>query len=162
MKASQHMVAESSTPPSSRASSVLMGRQDYISAILRLTGMELYKIRRRLMSKVLSFISVLSVLSIFGLLALAAFLMAKDGTPPDDILRFSEALRLPGSLSLIVQLLLTLGQIVVIILVSTIVGGEYADKTVRLMLTRGPSRTQFLLAKIGASTVCIMLGVVGI
>jgi len=162
MKASQHMVAESATPPSSRASSVLMGRQDYISAILRLTGMELYKIRRRLMSKVLSFISVLSVLSLFGLLALAAFLMAKDGTPSDAILRFSEALRLPGSLSLIVQLLLTLGQILVIILVSTIVGGEYTDKTVRLMLTRGPSRTQFLLSKIGASTVCIMLGVVGI
>ena len=52
----------------------MLGRQDYISATLRLTGMELYKIRRRLMSKVLSFISVLSTVSLFGLIALAAFL----------------------------------------------------------------------------------------
>src|SRR5947207_3516873 len=151
MNSTQHMVAESSTPPSGRASSVLMGRQNYISAMLRLIGMELYKIRRRRMSKVLSFISILAVVSLLGLFALAAFLMAKDGTPPEAILRFSEVLRLPASLSLVTQLLTTLGQILVIILVSTIVGGEYADKTVRLMLTRGPTRTQFLLSKIGAS-----------
>ena len=86
----------------------MLGRQDYISATLRLTGMELYKIRRRLMSKVLSFISILSTVSLFGLIALAAFLMAKNGTPPETIQRFSEALRLPGSLSLVEQLLLTL------------------------------------------------------
>jgi len=162
MKSSQHTIAESSTSPSSRASSVMLGRQDYISATLRLTGMELYKIRRRLMSKVLSFISILSTVSLFGLIALAAFLMAKNGTPPEAIQRFSEALRLPGSLSLVVQLLLTLGQILIIILVSTIVGGEHTDKTVRLMLTRGPTRTQFLLSKIGAAIACTLLGVAGI
>lgn len=162
MKFSQHTIAESSTPPSGRASSVLLGRQDYISATLRLTGMELYKIRRRLMSKVLSFISVLSTVSLFGLIALATFLMAKNGTPPEAIQRFSEALRLPGSLSMGVQLLLTLGQILIIILVSTIVGGEHTDKTLRLMLTRGPTRTQFLLSKIGAAIACIVLGAAGI
>jgi ABC-type transport system involved in multi-copper enzyme maturation permease subunit len=162
MKSSQHTIAESSTSQSSRASSVLMGRQDYVSAMLRLTGMELYKIRRRLMSKVLSFISILSTVSLFGLIALATFLMAKNGTPPEAIQRFSEALRLPESLSLVVQLLLTLGQILIIILVSTIVGGEHTDKTVRLMLTRGPTRTQFLLSKIGAAIVCIVLGIAGI
>src|SRR2546421_5604198 len=161
MKSSQHTIAESSTSPSSRASSVMLGRQDYISATLRLTGMELYKIRRRLMSKVLSFISILSTVSLFGLIALAAFLMAKNGTPPEAIQRFSEALRLPGSLSLVVQLLLTLGQILIIILVSTIVGGEHTDKTVRLMLTRGPTRTQFLLSKIGAAVVCNAVGLPG-
>jgi ABC-type transport system involved in multi-copper enzyme maturation permease subunit len=162
MKSSQHTIAESSTSQSSRASSVLMGRQDYVSAMLRLTGMELYKIRRRLMSKVLSFISILATVSLFGLIALATFLMAKNGTPAEAIQRFSEALRLPESLSLVVQLLLTLGQILIIILVSTIVGGEHTDKTVRLMLTRGPTRTQFLLSKIGAAIVCIVLGIAGI
>jgi ABC-type transport system involved in multi-copper enzyme maturation permease subunit len=50
----------------------------------------------------------------------------------------------------------------IIILVSTIVGGEHTDKTVRLMLTRGPTRTQFLLSKIGAAIVCIVLGIAGI
>jgi ABC-type transport system involved in multi-copper enzyme maturation permease subunit len=162
MKSSYRAVSASSAPPASRASSVLMGRLDYVSVLLRLTGMELYKIRRRLMSKVLTFISVISTISLFGLLALAAFLMTKNGTPPEDIQRFSASLRLPDSLSLVVQLLLTLGQILIIILVSTIVGGEYTDKTVRLMLTRGPTRAQFLLSKIGASLVSIVLGVVGL
>ena len=139
MKSSYRAMPESSIPPAGRASSVLMGQQDYVSVLLRLTGMELYKIRRRLMSKVLTFIGIMATVSLFGLLALATFLEAKSGAPPEVLRRFSESLRLPESLSLVTQLLLTLGQILIIILVSTIVGGEYTDKTVRLMLTRGPT-----------------------
>ena len=138
MKSSYRAMPESSIPPAGRASSVLMGQQDYVSVLLRLTGMELYKIRRRLMSKVLTFIGIMATVSLFGLFAL------------------------PESLSLITQLLLTLGQILIIILVSTIVGGEYTDKTVRLMLTRGPTRTQLLLSKIGAAADAVVLCVVGI
>ncbi len=138
MKSSYRAMPESSIPPASRASSVLMGQQDYVSVLLRLTGMELYKIRRRMMSKVLTFIGIMATVSLFGLFAL------------------------PESLSLITQLLLTLGQILIIILVSTIVGGEYTDKTVRLMLTRGPTRTQLLLSKIGAAADAVVLCVVGI
>src|SRR6266568_3960088 len=162
MKTSYQAMPGSSNAPSGRASSVLMGRQDYISSVLRLTGMELYKIRRRLMSKVLAFISIISTVSLFGLLALAAFLMTKNGIPTEDIRRFSESLRLPESLFLVVQLLQTLGLVLIIILVSTIVGGEYADKTMRLMLTRGPTRTQLLLSKVGAALSCVVLVVVGI
>ena len=162
MKSSYRAMSESSIPPAGRASSVLMGQQDYVSVLLRLTGMELYKIRRRLMSKVLTFISIMATVSLFGLLALATFLEAKSGAPPEVLRRFSESLRLPKSLFLVTQLLLTLGQILIIILVSTIVGGEYTDKTVRLMLTRGPTRTQLLLSKIGAAADAVVLCVVGI
>jgi ABC-type transport system involved in multi-copper enzyme maturation permease subunit len=139
-----------------------MGRQDYASVMLRLIGMELYKLRRRVMSKVLSIISILSTIGLFGLIALAAFLMANNGTPQGVITGFSDSLRLPQSLNLVVELLQTLGLVLIVILVSTIAGGEYSDKTVRLMLTRGPTRTQLLLSKIGAALVCIFLGVVGI
>lgn len=162
MKSSYRAIPEASIPPAGRASSVLMGRQDYVSVLLRLTGMELYKIRRRMMSKVLTSISIIATVSLFGLLALATFLEAKSGAPPEVLSRFSDSLRLPGSLSLVTQLLLTLGQILIIILVSTIVGGEFSDKTARLMLTRGPTRTQFLLSKIGAAIAAVVLGVVGI
>ena len=161
MKSSYRAIPEASIPPAGRASSVLMGRQDYVSVLLRLTGMELYKIRRRMMSKVLTSISIIATVSLFGLLALATFLEAKSGAPPEVLRRFSDSLRLPGSLSLTTQLLLTLGQILIIILVSTIVGGEFTDKTARLMLTRGPTRTQFLLSKIGAAIVAVVLGVAG-
>ncbi len=67
MKSSYRAMPESSIPPASRASSVLMGQQDYVSVLLRLTGMELYKIRRRMMSKVLTFIGIMATVSLFGL-----------------------------------------------------------------------------------------------
>ena len=94
MKSSYQAMPGSAHSPAGRASSVLMGRQDYISSMLRLTGMELYKLRHRLMSKVLAFIGIISTVSLFGLLALATFLMAKNGTPTEDIRRFSESLNL--------------------------------------------------------------------
>ena len=162
MESAPHVTSDPAASPSRRASSVLIGRQDYLSVLLRLTGMELYKIRRRTMSKVLSSISIIATLSLFGLIALAAFLAINNGTSPENVRNFTEALRLPRSLVLIEQLLLTLGQILIIILVSTIVGGEYNSGTIRLMLTRGPSRTQFLLSKVGAAITCIGLGVVAI
>ena len=162
MESAPQVMPDPMVSPSTRASSVLIGRQDYLSVLLRLTEMELYKIRRRTMSKVLSSISIIATLSLFGLIALAAFLAINNGTSPENVRNFTEALRLPRSLVLIEQLLLTLGQILIIILVSTIVGGEYNSGTIRLMLTRGPSRTQFLLSKVGAAITCIGLGVVAI
>src|SRR5438128_434236 len=161
MKSAQHMMSEPASSQSARASSVLMGRQDFVSVLLRLIGMELYKLRRRMMSKVLSIISIVATLSLFGLIALVAFLMTRNGTSALVITNFSAGLRLPASLSLVGQLILTLGEILMIILVSTIVGGEYTDKTVRLMLTRGPTRTQILLSKVGAAIACIGMGVLG-
>ena len=162
MESAPQVMPDPMASPSTRASSVLIGRQDYLSVLLRLTEMELYKIRRRTMSKVLSSISIIATLSLFGLIALAAFLAINNGTSPENVRNFTEALRLPRSLVLIEQLLLTLGQILIIILVSTIVGGEYNSGTIRLMLTRGPSRTQFLLSKVGAAITCIGFGVVAI
>ena len=162
MESAPQVMPDPIASPSTRASSVLIGRQDYLSVLLRLTEMELYKIRRRTMSRVLSSISIIATISLFGLIALAAFLAINNGTSPENVRSFTEALRLPRSLALIEQLLLTLGQILIIILVSTIVGGEYNSGTIRLMLTRGPSRTQFLLSKVGAAITCIGLGVVAI
>ncbi|MGI9061312.1 MAG: ABC transporter permease [Ktedonobacteraceae bacterium] len=162
MKTAPHVISEPRTSSPERASSVMMGRQDYTSVLLRLIGMELYKLRRRLMSKVLGGIAILAMIGLFALIAVGAFYLSRGGSTLDEIAGYSRSLRLPSSLYLIVQLLNTLGQILIIILVSTIVGGEYADKTARLMLTRGPTRTQYLFAKVGVAAVCIILGVVGI
>ncbi len=57
--------------------------------------------------------------------------------------------------------------IILIILAATIVGGEYSVGTIRLLLTRGPTRTQYFLAKIGAILISIVavllaLAIVGI
>ncbi len=104
-----------------RTPSVIMGRQDYISVLLRLTAMELYKIRRRLMSKALLGFGLLFMVGIFFFNFLCILAM---------------------------------------VLMGTIVGGEYSLGTVHLMFTRGPTRLQFLFAKIAALAVCIVIGVV--
>src|SRR5258708_8435411 len=51
------------------------------------------------------------------------------------------------------------GAFLLIPLVGSLVGGEFSLGTVRFMFTRGPTRTQFLFAKLGATIVCIVIGV---
>ncbi len=55
------------------ANSVMMGRQDYLSVLLRLTGMELYKLRNRAMSVVLGTIGVLAIVMAFLLSCMSRY-----------------------------------------------------------------------------------------
>lgn len=180
-------------PAPVRTETVFMGRDDFFSTIIRLIGVELYKLRRRSMSKVLGTISILSIILIFGVISLgtiftvnvpaASFLppacgqvrdpqqLCLDHTPmqadlnqaeqikQEQLRSISKPLRVPDSLGTAMQVINFIGTILVLVMVGTIVGGEYGMGTVRLMFTRGPTRTQFLLSKIGASLVCIIIGV---
>ncbi len=164
MESAQQAIEERIIPPAQRASSIHMGPQNYLSVILRLIGMEIFKLRRRVMSKVLVIINIIASIGMFALVAVYVYLFMRSGAtlPPGTLQSISEPLRLPMSLFLIQQLLLTLGQVLIVILVSTIVGGEYSSGTIRLMFTRGPTRMQILLSKVGTALVCILLCVIGI
>ncbi len=175
-----------------RTESVILGRQDYVSVLLRLIGMELYKIRRRIMSKVLVSITIVISILIFLLFSLNTFFVMNAPpesfappcpsssdlqpgqpkptcTPPsaaqvaqlrEDALRSaSEPLRLPTSLNIAIQFALSAGTILIIILIGATAGGEFSIGTVRLMYTRGPTRSQFLLAKVGVAAVCAAIGI---
>jgi ABC-type transport system involved in multi-copper enzyme maturation permease subunit len=175
-----------------RSASVVMGRQDYLSVVLRLIGMELYKLRRRAMSKVLGIIAIALAVLPFALVAFGTFATANapagsfgsscqsvgpngqpQQAPPANcptpspaqvaqerqsiVENTSSPLRLPVSLNVAVQYGLIVGIILLVILVGTIVGGEYATGTIRLLFIRGPTRTQFLIAKLGASFIIIFI-----
>src|SRR5260370_8338550 len=56
-----------------RTSTVILGRQDYVFVLLRLIGMELYKMRRRVMSKVLGSIAIAIPILVFFLVSLSTF-----------------------------------------------------------------------------------------
>lgn len=178
-------------PVSVRRHTVIMGRQDFLSVVLRLTGVELYKIRRRVMSKVLSSIAIFIIFLAFALIAAISFVIAIEPPsaflPPscaiartpgcldhaptqielaqaakaqqDEVKSVSSSLRLPDSLLFSMQTINTTALVLLVILAGTIVGGEYGVGTVRLLFTRGPTRTQFLLSKIGAILACSVLGV---
>jgi len=192
--------AENEIPHPVRSSSVVMGRQDYLSVMLRLIGMELYKLRRRRMSRVLGSIAAALAIILFLLISIGSFLTqnapAESFAPPcqtlsnpgatpangnpgpgqptncptpspaqleqlrhDALESVSTPLRLPISLNVAVQFALTPCTVLIIILIGTMVGGEYSIGTVRLLFTRGPTRTQFLLAKVGAAFISVLIGI---
>jgi hypothetical protein len=165
-----------------RSSTVTLGRMDFLSVLWRATLGELYKIRRRAMSKVLIIIGVVSVLIIFsviGLIYLAVSSAGNSQTCKTDATgqticqpiketqglegtkqSIAAGLHLPGSLLVAGNILDMIGTILLVILAGTMVGGEFGVGTIRLMLTRGPTRSQFLFAKILAILISIVLAVV--
>jgi ABC-type transport system involved in multi-copper enzyme maturation permease subunit len=166
-----------SIPTPVRRETVVMGRQGFFSVVLRLIGVELYKLRRRTMSRVLITIAVLCVCLVFAISGVSALMVlstpvssyTQSGTLSQaqakqariDILSgVSESLRLPNSLLATAQIINSVGLLLIIILAGTIVGGEYGVGTIRLMFTRGPTRTQFFAAKLGAILFCIVLSTV--
>ena len=178
-----------------RTKSVILGKQSFLPILLRLIGMEIYKIRRRVMSKVLLSIAIVIAILVFLLFSLNTFFIlnappesfsppcpptnapsqgqAQPNCPPpstaqvtqfrESVLRnASEPLRLPTSLSLAIQVALSAGTILIIILIGSSAGGEFSIGTVRLMYTRGPTRLQFLLAKVGVAALCAAIGILTI
>ncbi|HLH61320.1 MAG TPA: ABC transporter permease subunit [Ktedonobacteraceae bacterium] len=149
------LTAQSDSYAAETSQTVIFGRQDYFSILLRLIGMELYKIRRRPMSKGLGIIAVVAVILLFLVVLFVTLLVVQRGASlsPSPLLP-------PLALYLVNQAVLILGQVLIVILLGAMVGGEYGVGTVRLMLTRGPTRAQFLLAKAGAALICCAIGAV--
>ena len=165
-------------PDVTRVAPIAMGRKDYLSVLLRLIGMDVYKVRRRLMSKVLLLAGTLVIAFVFVVLGLAAWRIASQPVtsyaPPNCAVHQVEGcinhspatladmqhekqrilnggaqlMNIPGVWNVeervVIEILVVLG----IILAGALVGGEYSLGTVRLMFTRGPTRVQFLIAKI--------------
>ncbi len=202
MSSMPQSMAEPKEPQFERSKNVVMGKQDFTSVLLRGIGGELYKIRRRPLSKVLLLIGIAFIILGFGFLSISSIISASSPVesylPPrcdnssngiqeqclnraptqQDLAKAEQAkqqevrataapLHLPGSLSTAIDIINFIGVILLIILAGTIAGGEYNIGTVRIMLTRGPTRTQFLLAKFGTMLICslftlFILGLLGI
>src|SRR5260370_20988164 len=163
-------------PAPKRSNTVVLGHQDFISVLLRSISGELYKLRRRAMPKILLLFAILIMIITFLFPALAAGSSSHDTCTIDsngqqhcipqsqaDVQKqkeaVSESLRLPSSLSTSINVINFIGTISLLILTGSIVGGEYGIGTIRLMLTRWPTRTQFLLAKIGTVIICVLITV---
>jgi len=165
-------------PDIQRVAPIVQGCKDYLSVLLRLIGMDLYKVRRRLLSKVLLFVGTLVIAVLFLVIGIAAwhlasqpvtsFVPANCAVLPHNVgcinhpatqadMQHEKQRILNGAAQLlnisgvwnveelfVIQVFAVLG----IILAGALVGGESSLGTIRLMFTRGPTRVQFLLAKI--------------
>ena len=67
-----------------RTKSVILGKQSYLSTLLRLIGMEMYKIRRRIMSKVLLSIAIIIAILVFLLFSINTFFVLN--APPESFI----------------------------------------------------------------------------
>ena len=81
-------------------------------------------------------------------------------TQQNTLVSDTALLRPPNSIVLTVDIIKYVGLIILVIIAGTIMGGEYSIGTIRLMLTRGPTRTQFLWAKIVAILISVVVSVV--
>lgn len=169
-------------------------KPNILSMVWHLTTAELYKTRRRRMSKVLGSILIVGTLLVFGAVGLNAALTQQQSVesflPPscanfgnntlnipclnhkptqaelakatqlkqERVQAFTAPLVFPDSANPITVVLSMFGLILLIILVGSNAGGEYSTGTIRQLYVRGPSRIQFLLAKIFAALLYILIG----
>lgn len=161
-----------------RVAPITKGRTDYLSVLLRLIGMDLYKVRRRRLSKVLLLVGTLVTAAVFLTFGIAAWHFASEPVTsfvPASCAQFphnvgcithpatladmqrekqrilagaAQYLTMPGVWNIEEQFVIQLLAVLGIILAGALVGGEYSLGMVRLMFTRGPTRLQFLFAKI--------------
>jgi ABC-type transport system involved in multi-copper enzyme maturation permease subunit len=167
-------------PDAKRVAPIVMGRKDFLSVLFRLVGMDLYKVYRRLLARVLLLVGTCIIALVFLGIGIAvlhyvsepvtSFVPSKCAATPQlsaagciahqpatladmqhEKLRVvnggAQFLTLPGVLFTEEHFFILPLAVLGVILAGTLVGGEYSLGTVRLMFTRGPTRLQFLIAK---------------
>ena len=126
----------------------------------RLIGAELFKMRKRMMTKVLLFVLV-GIMVVFYLLLFAvskANLPSTGGGP--RLGQIENLLGLPVALPFAMSMLASFGSVLAVILVASMMGNEYNWRTIRTALTFSEGRLRFLTAKLTAAAILILIGMV--
>lgn len=129
-------------------------------SLLRTTGVELIKIRKRRVTWI-SFGIVVAFLA-FMIIVLRVIIKGAEGPGSESFGEINSALRFPLGFGAVSVLEVQFGLWAVLVLVSLLVGSEYGWGTLRLVLARGPSRTELMMAKLLALLVTITFGTVAI
>ena len=125
----------------------------------RLINAELFKLRKRLMTRVLLFVLV-GIMIVLYLLLLAVSRVAIPVHGSEEIGTIQNLLGLPLALPFALSILSSLGTILAVILVASSVGTEYSWRTMRTMLICSESRLKLLGAKLVAAGILILIGMV--
>ncbi|MCX6003749.1 MAG: ABC transporter permease subunit [Chloroflexi bacterium] len=128
------------------------------SGLGRMIGAELFKLRKRQMTKVLLAILV-GIIAIVNLLLLA---ISKINLPADGhaMGNIQNLLGLPVAIPFALSLISSFGIVLAIILTASSVGNEYNWRTIRTALISSESRFKFLTAKLVSLGILILIGMV--
>ena len=129
-----------------------------------LISAELLKIRKRRATWIV--FGVLTAILAFFFIALRLIIQASEGTRPDQSGRgfdlMNQSLGFPQGFGALSTLGTQTGPWLLIVLVALLVGSEYSWGTLRPVLARGPSRTGFLITKLIAITIVVVIGTLAV
>ncbi|MHC4278075.1 MAG: ABC transporter permease subunit [Planctomycetota bacterium] len=125
----------------------------------RLIGAELFKLRKRLMTRVLLFVLVGIVILLY-LLLLAVSKVAIPAHGPEEIGEIQNLLGLPLAIPFALSILSSFGSVLAVILMASSVGNEYNWRTIRTVLICSESRFKLLGAKLISVGILVLIGLV--
>jgi ABC-2 type transport system permease protein len=129
-----------------------------VRAVTRLINAELFKLRKRAMTRTLLFV-LIGIIAILYLLLLA---VSKVTIPvhQSEIGAIENLLGLPVAIPFALSILASFGSVLAVILIASSVGNEYNWRSIRTMLICSESRLKLLGAKLIAAAVFILIGMV--
>jgi len=135
---------------SERGDAIPASSLGWLAETWRLTRWQLFLARRRLMSKILLILLVAFYAIVVGFVTLIYFVIKNSSSGPSDITVVSNFITFPTSLGLAGIYTRIVGVLLLCVLVGALTGSEYGFGTLRLILPRGTSRVQLLVAQISA------------
>jgi ABC-2 type transport system permease protein len=125
--------------------------------VTRLIGAELFKLRKRLMTRVLLFVLV-GITIILYLLLLAVSKIAIPAHGSAEMGEIQNLLGLPMAIPFALSILSSLGSVLAVILMASSVGNEYNWRTIRTVLICSESRFKLLGAKLISTGILVLIG----
>lgn len=127
----------------------------------RLIGAELFKLRKRLMTRVLLFVLIGLVVVIYMLLlAVSKVPLSAQAQDRMNVQNMQNVLGLPTAIPFALSLLSSFGTMLAVVLTASSMGSEYGWGTIRTFLISSESRSKFLGAKLIAAIIMILVGMV--
>lgn len=125
----------------------------------KLIAAELFKLRKRLMSRVLLYVMI-GILVVFYLILLAVSKAIPAGSGPARLGDIENLLGLPTAIPFALSMLAGFGTLLAVILLASSIGNEYNWRTIRTMVISSESRFKLLGAKLISATILILIGMV--
>jgi ABC-2 type transport system permease protein len=125
--------------------------------VIRLIGAEIFKLRKRLMTKVLLFV-LIGIIIILYLLLLAVSNVTIPAHGQQIEQEIQNLLGLPVAIPFALSILSSFGSVLSVILLASSMGNEYNWRTIRTIVICSESRFKLLGAKLISAAIYIFLG----
>jgi|GEM_PF-305704 len=132
--------------------------ETFYSGLGRIINAEIFKLRKRPMTRIL--LAILAGIIIIVNLLLLAISKVTLPTPGEQIGSIQNLLGLPAAIPFALSLVSSFGSVLAVILIASSAGNEYNWRTIRTFIVSCESRFKFLTAKLISAGVFILIGMI--